>query len=94
MITEPQINLWGEVIPSVSKWSNPIPCEVSTVSENLSAKSADALRSQSSYDILAEYGCAMDIRRVKVARYGINLGEFAVRSIEPFGGVGRIRIKI
>lgn len=87
------MNEFGEMIPALACWSDPIPCMVSTVNDDRAGSYADGEFRKASYIILIESArIAMD--RVSIERYGEDLGEFRVLSVEPIPSMGRIKIMV
>lgn len=85
----------GNPIAEISAWGEPIPCSIRNLSDDRRAKYEDGEYRQSSFEILIEVQKpAAKITAVRLQRYGENLGEFKVKSVEPLFGVGRIRIVV
>lgn len=87
------VNESGEPIPAKSYWSAPITCSIQTNNHNNKGTYQDGKFTTASYEILIE-SLAFSAIRVKLSRYGENLGEFEVQDIQPFPGVGRIKILV
>lgn len=85
----------GNPIPEISEWGEPIPCSVRNISEDRRAKYADGEYKHSTHEVLIEcQTIEHPIYAVRIQRYGKELGEFKVKSIEPLVTVGRIKIVV
>jgi hypothetical protein len=83
----------GNPIAATAAWGEPIPCSIRNLSDNRKAKYEDGEYRQSSFEVLIEaQRPEQHIYAVRLERYGEELGEFKVKSVEPLFSVGRIRI--
>lgn len=93
--TEGGENEFGEPIPALTEWSDPIKCTVKANSDTRKGKYEDGKFRQSSYVVLLECQKIPDgISRVRITRYTENLGEHDILNIEPLVTVGRIQILV
>lgn len=88
-------NEWGEPIPAVTEWSEPVFCSIKTNSDNRKGKYEDGNFRQASFVILMEtQELPSGVSRVKLTRYTEDLGEFDIISIEPILTLGRLQILV
>lgn len=87
------INEFGEAITPISEWSEPIPCSIKTNSDNRKGKYEDGEFRRASFTILVEL-MSFPHNRIKLERYGEQLGEYRVMSAEPLTSVGRTQILV
>lgn len=72
----------GEPLAAETSWSDHIPCSIRTVTNNSKGRYEDGKFNQASYEILVETaGFPLDIKRVRLQRDGVELGEFAVQGL-------------
>ena len=70
----------GEPILGSAVWSAPVPCLIKTVTNNSKGRYEDGKFDQSSYELLIENGLVpIDIKRIRLERQGIGLGEYTVQ---------------
>ena len=85
----------GEPIAVGISWSEDIPCSIRTVTNNSKGRYEDGKFNQYSYEILVETAnLPIDVRRVKLFRCGIDLGEFAVQGLPVPTTMNRIKIVV
>ena len=90
IISETGFNDDGEPIASGS-WSEEIPCSIKTVTNNSKGRYEDGKFNQASYEVLIET-IPLDVRRVKLERDGITLGEYPVQGLPTPTTMGRVKI--
>lgn len=90
IISETGFNDDGEPIASDS-WSEAIPCSIKTVTNNSKGRYEDGKFNQASYEVLIET-IPLDVRRVKLERDGITLGEYPVQGLPTPTTMGRVKI--
>lgn len=72
----------GEPDATVQSWSDSIPCNIKTVTNTSKGRYEDGKFNQASYEVLVEsYHFPIDIKRVKLVRGKVELGEFAVQGM-------------
>lgn len=85
----------GEPITGTTSWSEAIPCSISAVTNNSKGRYEDGKFNQASYTVLVEKtDFPLDIKRVRLQRYGIDLGEFAVQGLPIPTSIDRIKIVV
>lgn len=85
----------GEPIAADNSWSEEIPCSIKTVTNNSKGRYEDGKFNQASYEILVETAnLPIDIKRLKLFRWGIDLGEFAVQGLPVPTTMNRIKIVV
>lgn len=85
----------GEPITGTTSWSEAIPCSISAVTNNSKGRYEDGKFNQASYTVLVEKtDFPLDIKRVRLQRYGIDLGEFAVQGLPIPTSMDRIKIVV
>lgn len=87
------MNEFGEMIPASACWSDPIPCMIRTVKEDRAGSYTDGEFMKASYIILME-SARLEMDRVSIERYGEDLGEFRVLSVDPIPSMGRLKIMV
>lgn len=93
ILSEGEVDEYGEPNPAQCAWSEAIPCSIKTNSDNRKGRYEDGVFRQSSFTILLEC-IPFPYNRVKLERLGEALGEFRVMSVEPLTTVGRIQIVV
>lgn len=85
----------GIPMGGVQQWSNDVRCSIQTVTNKSDGRYEDGRFNQYSYSILVEDGqVPMNINRVRLAREGLELGEFAVQGMPVPTTMGRIKITV
>lgn len=83
----------GEPIAVGLTWSEEIPCSIKTVTNDSKGRYEDGKFDRASYEVLVETAnLPIDITRVKLFRWGIDLGEFAVQGLPVPTTMNRIKI--
>lgn len=83
----------GEPIAGIDSWSQPVPCSIKTVTSNSKGRYEDGKFNQASYEVLVETDDRLlDIKRVKLERQGVALGEFPVQGMPIPTVMDRIKI--
>lgn len=90
---ESTLNEYGEVTSSSQSWSNAIPCSIKTNSDTRKGKYEDGEFRQASFLILIELQ-SFNHNRIKLERFGEELGEYRILSVEPLTTVGRLQIMV
>lgn len=92
--TDGGLNEYGEPTSGQQEnWGEQIPCSIKTNSDTRLGRYEDGEFRQASFLILIE--CSrFDATRIKLERFGENLGEHRVLSVEPLTTVGRIQIVV
>ena len=85
---------YGEVEFPEAQWGDPIPAHIRTNRDNRTEKGEVGEYRDASYTVLVERAIPLDIKTVKLERYGEELGEFDIRSIEPVPGQNRVQITV
>lgn len=90
------VNQYGEPIPAEQGWSDPVECAITTVSDSRLGKYEDGEFRQASFmvGIEGELSAYTAIKRVKLVRYGEQLGEYRIISVSPLPSVGRTSILV
>ncbi|NDV47792.1 hypothetical protein D0T49_12120 [Paludibacter sp. 221] len=84
----------GEPVVRPETWSETIPCLVKTNTHRNNGAYEDGNFTVASYEVLIEEAQAFSADRVKLARQGMDLGEFQVQNSELLAGVGRVKISV
>ena len=85
----------GNPIKGTSDYGEPIPCHIKTVTDNRRGVYEDGKFRQASFDVLLEQPATpFTAKVVKLLRYGEELGEYDVQSVEPATMLGRIRVTV
>lgn len=93
--TEGGENEFGEPIPALTEWSDPIKCTVKANSDTRKGKYEDGKFRQASYVVLIEcQHLPVNTNRVHITRLSEDLGEHDILNIEPLVSVGRIQILV
>ncbi len=91
--TDAGVNEYGEAIASETQLSDPAPCLITTNSDTRLGKYEDGEFRQASFTILLELDDPdFDCERVKLTRFGKELGSYRVQSVEFLPSVGRVQI--
>ena len=90
---ESVIDEYGEIESRSESWGDEIPCSIRTNSDTRLGKYEDGEFRQASFVILIELS-RFDAKRIRLERFGEDLGEHRVMSIEPLTTVGRIQIMV
>lgn len=80
----------GEPIAS-DAWSDVIPCSIKTVTNNSKGRYEDGKFNQASYEVLVET-IPLDVRRIRLERDGILLGEYPIQGLPTPTTMGRVKI--
>ena len=92
LLSDNRFNDDGEPIVSV-QWSEAVPCSIKTVTNNSKGRYEDGKFNQASYEILVETSkCPLNIKRLKLERDGIELGEYPVQGLPTPTTMGRVKI--
>ena len=95
LFTEGGFNNDGEPIISTPNFSEAIPCLIQAITNNSKGRYEDGKFNQSSYEILVESAnFPLDVKRIRLQRYGIELGEFAIQGIPTPTSMNRIKIVV
>jgi hypothetical protein len=86
------VDEWGEPIPAMTGWSDPIDCNIETNADNRVGKYEDGEFRQASFIVLVESNFPIKTSRVKLSRYDDELGEYRVLSYTPLPSMGRTKI--
>lgn len=93
--TDTGVNEYGEAIGDEITYSDPVPCQITTNSDTRLGKYEDGEFRQASFTILLEISDPnFDCERVKLTRFGKELGSYRVLSCDPLYSVGRIQILV
>ena len=95
-ISEGGFNENGEPI-AVGKqiWSEAIPCLIKTITNNSKGRYEDGKFNQASYEILIETAnFPLSVKRVRVHRQWLFLGEFAVQGLPIPTTMDRVKIVV
>lgn len=85
----------GEPVMGTDTWSTPVPCSVNTVTNNSQGEYEDGKFNQASYEVLVENGqVPIDTNRVKLFRYDVELGEYAVQGKPLPTSMDRVKIVV
>lgn len=91
---EDSVNEYGEPITGEQEsWGDEIPCSIKTNRDTRLGKYEDGEFRQASFLVLIEVA-KFDAVRIKLERFGEDLGEYRVMSVEPLTTVGRIQIMV
>lgn len=90
IISENGFNDDGEPFASVA-WSEAIPCSIKTVTNNSKGRYEDGKFNQASYEVLVET-IPLDVRRIRLERDGILLGEYPIQGLPTPTTMGRVKI--
>lgn len=85
------LNELGEPLPVKTIWSRKIGCMIQTNKHAHTGTYQDGKFTVESYEVEIE-GMGIETGRIKLCRYGKELGEFVVQDVQPFPGVGRTKI--
>lgn len=85
------LNELGEPVAVRTIWSREISCMIQTNKHSNTGTYQDGKFTVESYEVMIE-GMGIDAGRVKLCRYGKELGEFEVQDVQPLPGVGRTKI--
>ena len=91
IISDNGFNDDGEPVRSSDSWSEIIPCSIKAVTNNSKGRYEDGKFNQASYEVLVET-IPLDVRRVKLERDGITLGEYPVQGLPTPTTMGRVKI--
>lgn len=72
----------GEPIAGFDGWSEAIPCSIKTVTNNSKGRYDDGKFTQTSYEVLVEPDeRLLDVKRVRLVRGEMELGEYPVQGL-------------
>lgn len=96
ILAEGGFNEDGEPIAiGTPTWSEDIPCSIKTNTNNSKGRYEDGKFNQVAYEILVETAnFPLDIKRVRLQRKGIDLGEFAVQGVPTPTTMDRVKIVV
>lgn len=86
------IDKFGEPKTGISEWSEPIPCQIKTNTDNRKGVYEDGEFRQASFLVLLEAQNLAEFDRIRLSRHNEHLGEYRIMSREPLTTVGRIQI--
>ena len=93
--SEGGVNEYGEPIAAETTLSDPILCQITTNSDTRLGKYEDGEFRQASFTILLELeDLDFDCERIKLTRFGKELGSYRVLSCDPLPSQGRIQILV
>ena len=87
----------GDPVPAAVSWSDPIPCNSQTIAHRNDGRYVDGEFTQSSYRVFFEMCDPNDEfhpKRIKLTRYGKDLGEWQVQDVDPKPKTGRIQVTV
>lgn len=91
--TEGGFNEDGEPIAAQPEWSEVIPCSIKEETNNSKGRYEDGKFNQASFTVLVETpNLPLDVKRVRLQRNGIDLGEYAVQGFPTPTTMGRTKI--
>lgn len=93
VVTGGGVNEYGEAVPSVTGWSEPVPCSIMTVSDTRLGTYEDGEFRKASFQIMIEVA-RFPYGRIRLERLGEDLGEYRVISATPLATVGRTKIVV
>lgn len=85
-------NDMGEIEPAEQDWSEPIPCNIKTNTDTRKGVYDGGEYRHASFTVLIERPMRGAMTRVRLERFGEDLGEYDVLSTEQMPGMGRTQI--
>jgi hypothetical protein len=86
-------DLRGNPIPVVTDWTEAVECGIKENHYSNNGTYVDGKFTMASYEVLVEEAPA-GVKRVKLTRAGVALGEFAIQGVRPLTNVGRVKIVV